>query len=192
MTAILGAGPHGRELADVAWALSRTVAFFDDDPDVASSGPICTASVHEGGWVVGAAWPEVRRKILGQAPAAGAAILVHPSATIGANTHLHEGGVVVAAGARIGPGVTIGAHSHVGVNATISRDCRIGVCVTVCPGANIAGGVVVGDDVFVGIGAVVKHELVIGDGALVGAGAVVVEDVAPGMVVAGNPARPLR
>jgi UDP-2-acetamido-3-amino-2,3-dideoxy-glucuronate N-acetyltransferase len=41
----------------------------------------------------------------------------------------------------------------------------------------------------VGSGAVVLGGITIGEGALVGAGAVVTRDVAPGEVVAGNPAR---
>jgi sugar O-acyltransferase (sialic acid O-acetyltransferase NeuD family) len=190
---VLGAGPHGRELAEVAVALGRDIVFFDDDPDVPSKGPVGLLATHRGGWVVGAAWPAVRRKILEQCSEfeGRAAILVHPAATLGCDTHL-SGGVVVAAGARLGPDVIVGAHSHVGLNATISRDCRVGGCVTVCPGAHVAGGVVIADDVFVGIGAAVKHELVIGEGVLIGAGAVVVEDVAPGTMVVGNPARPVR
>jgi sugar O-acyltransferase (sialic acid O-acetyltransferase NeuD family) len=193
MIAVLGAGPHGRELAEVAVALGYDLVFFDDDPDVPSKGPVSRFATHKGGWVVGAAWPAVRRKILEQGSGFEdrAAVLVHPAATTGHGTHLC-GGVVVAAGARLGPQVHVGEHSHVGLNATVSRDCRLGGCVTVCPGAHVAGGVIVGDDVFIGIGAVVAHELVIGEGALIGAGAVVVEDVAPGSTVVGNPARPLR
>jgi UDP-2-acetamido-3-amino-2,3-dideoxy-glucuronate N-acetyltransferase len=44
----------------------------------------------------------------------------------------------------------------------------------------------------IGSGAVILGGLTIGVEALVGAGAVVTRDVAPGTVVAGNPARPLR
>jgi sugar O-acyltransferase (sialic acid O-acetyltransferase NeuD family) len=190
MIAILGAGPHGRELAEVARALGEDFVFFDDDPDVPAVGPVLRAVSHRGGWVAGAAWPDVRRKILGQTPAFyEAATLVHPAATIGGDTHL-ESGVVVAAGARLGINIRVGSHTHIGMGATVSRDCRIGSCVTLCPSAAIAGGVTIEDDVFVGIGACVAHELVIGEGALVGAGAVVVENVAPGQTVVGNPARP--
>jgi acetyltransferase-like isoleucine patch superfamily enzyme len=48
------------------------------------------------------------------------------------------------------------------------------------------------EDASIGSGAVVLGGVTVGAGALVGAGAVVTRDVAPGTVVAGNPARPLR
>ena len=43
-----------------------------------------------------------------------------------------------------------------------------------------------------GSGAVIMGGVTVGEGAVVGAGAVVTRDVAPGEVVAGTPARPLR
>jgi maltose O-acetyltransferase len=49
--------------------------------------------------------------------------------------------------------------------------------------------VVVGKRVFIGAGAIVLPGVTIGDDAIVGAGSVVRHDVAPGTVVAGNPAR---
>lgn len=51
---------------------------------------------------------------------------------------------------------------------------------------------VIGPDTWIGHGAVVKPEVTVGAGAVVAAGAVVTRDVAPYMIVAGVPARPLR
>jgi acetyltransferase-like isoleucine patch superfamily enzyme len=51
--------------------------------------------------------------------------------------------------------------------------------------------VVIEDDAWIGLHAIVLKGVTIGAGAIVGAGAVVTSDVAPGMCVAGNPARPL-
>jgi acetyltransferase-like isoleucine patch superfamily enzyme len=61
--------------------------------------------------------------------------------------------------------------------------------VQVCPGANLAGGVICEEDVFIGTGAVVIPRITIGAGATVGAGAIVIRDVEAGTTVVGNPAR---
>jgi maltose O-acetyltransferase len=50
----------------------------------------------------------------------------------------------------------------------------------------------IGRRVFLGAGAIVLPGVTIGDDAIVGAGSVVRGDVAPGTVVAGNPARVIR
>jgi acetyltransferase-like isoleucine patch superfamily enzyme len=54
------------------------------------------------------------------------------------------------------------------------------------------GPIAVGDDVYFGLNAVVLGGVTIGTGAVIGAGAVVVEDVPPGAIVAGVPARLVR
>jgi putative colanic acid biosynthesis acetyltransferase WcaB len=48
-----------------------------------------------------------------------------------------------------------------------------------------------GDTVDVGCNVVILGRITVGSGAKIGAGSVVVHDVAPGAVVAGNPARPI-
>jgi acetyltransferase-like isoleucine patch superfamily enzyme len=69
----------------------------------------------------------------------------------------------------------------------------VGSFVNICPGAVLAGEVTVEDDVFIGANATVIHGgITIGQGAIVGAGAVVIDNVPPGAVVAGVPARKIQ
>ncbi len=49
-----------------------------------------------------------------------------------------------------------------------------------------------GPDCWIGHGAIIRPDVVIGAGAVVAAGAVVTRDVAPYVIVAGVPAKPLR
>jgi acetyltransferase-like isoleucine patch superfamily enzyme len=57
--------------------------------------------------------------------------------------------------------------------------------------AVFAAPVVIEDDVWIGIGAIILKGVRIGCGARIGAGAVITKDVAAGMTVVGNPARPV-
>jgi maltose O-acetyltransferase len=54
------------------------------------------------------------------------------------------------------------------------------------------GRVRIGNRVFLGARSMVLPGVAIGDGAIVGAGSVVTRDVLPGVIVVGNPAKPLR
>ena len=103
-------------------------------------------------------------------------------------------GAVINIGAVIGEGSMIDMGAVVGGRAEVGRNCHVGA------GAVLAGvvepasavPVVVEDDVLVGANAVVIEGVRIGKGAVVAAGAVVTEDVPPGMVVAGCPARVIK
>lgn len=201
LIAVLGAGPHGRELAEVAYCSHKHVIFLDDNTEIPDVfGPLAELGQPDlGRYVIGAAWPAVRRaideKIAEAVERKEAATLVHPTASLakrwpGVEAATMQGGSVLWAGARVGPGTRIGHHTHVKANATVAHSCEIGDFVTIAPGANVTGEVRIEDDVFIGAGAVVRNGgLVIGAGAVVGMGAVVVRDVKPGEVVMGNPAR---
>lgn len=90
----------------------------------------------------------------------------------------------------------IGRQFQCNIYAYVAHDCVIGDFVTLAPRASINGNVVVEDHVYVGTGAVIRqgtadNPLVLGRGCVIGMGAVVTKDVAPGVTVVGNPARPL-
>lgn len=103
-------------------------------------------------------------------------------------------GAVINIGAVIGEGTMIDMNAVVGGRGTIGKNCHIGA------GAVVAGvieppsakPVIVEDDVLVGANAVLLEGVHIGQGSVVAAGAIVVDDVPPGVVVAGVPARVIK
>jgi maltose O-acetyltransferase len=86
--------------------------------------------------------------------------------------------VVIGDGTQIGPAVQIYAADH-------PRDAE-----TRRTGLEFGRPVRIGKDVWIGGGAILLPGVTIGDGAVIGAGSVVTRDVAAGVTVAGNPARP--
>ena len=134
----------------------------------------------------------VRARVFEQALSMGLKplTLVHPaacrakSAEVGAGSQLLAGSVV-SVRARLGRNVIVNT------GAIVEHDSVLGDHVHVATGAKLGGEVAVGTGAHIGIGASVRQQIVIGGWAVVGAGAVVVRDVPDGMVVVGNPARPL-
>ena len=105
-------------------------------------------------------------------------------------------------GACLSPFVTltsnirIGRCFHANLYSYVEHDCVIGDFVTFAPRVMCNGNVHIGDHAYIGAGAIIRqgtpdNPLVIGAGAVIGMGAVVTKDVAPGVTVVGNPARPL-
>jgi sugar O-acyltransferase (sialic acid O-acetyltransferase NeuD family) len=91
----------------------------------------------------------------------------------------------------------VGRYVHLNFGCYVAHDCVVGDFVTFAPAVQCLGRVHVGNHAFVGAGAIIRqgtHERPrkIGAGAVIGMGAVVLNDVAPGETVVGNPARVLR
>ncbi len=82
-------------------------------------------------------------------------------------------------GTQIGPAVQIYTADHPRDRATRLAGLEFGRPVTV------------GRNVWIGGGAILLPGVTVGDDAVIGAGSVVTRDVAAGVTVAGNPARPL-
>jgi UDP-perosamine 4-acetyltransferase len=114
--------------------------------------------------------------------------VVHPSAVLAPDVRLAEGAQVMA-GAVVQPGTSIGIDAIVNTGARIDHDCRIGDHAHVAPGAVLAGGVTLDAGVMVATGACIVDGVRLGAWAIAAAGAVVLGDVAPGVIVAGVPAK---
>jgi len=168
---IVGAGGHGRAVADVAAATGWTLAGFieragpDAGPDIVGSDDDLSACVVRyaiDGAVVGVGNTALGRRVelFERLRALGLALptLVHPRAALSSS-------------ARLGAG------------------CRLADHVYLSPAAVLAGEVCVEDGAFIGAGAIVVPRVTVGKQATVAAGAVVVHDVPAGETVKGVPAR---
>ncbi len=201
--AVLGASGHGKVVADAAELAGwQDVCFFDDAwpgltmnghwPVVGGSSELLDSLGKYDGVVVGIGDNRIRRQKLQDLDAAGASVVsvIHPAAKVSPYAKLGSG-VVVFANAVINADAVVGTGAIINTGAVVEHDCRVGECVHVSPNATLAGGVLLGQLVWVGANACIKQLTSIGDEVVVGMGSVVLQNVVAGMVVAGNPARPL-
>jgi acetyltransferase-like isoleucine patch superfamily enzyme len=77
----------------------------------------------------------------------------------------------------------------VNTSSSIDHHSLVGSFAHVCPGAVLAGGVVVGDRCFVGAGAVISNQVTITSDVTLGAGCVVIESIEDSGTYVGVPAR---
>lgn len=199
---IIGAGGHGRVVADAALATGKwsSLAFLDDRaaqlgsmlgrPVVGDLGQLAAQRTDFDHAVVALGDGARRRQFFAECRRIGyqLPVLVHPSAVVSSFATVADGCVVLAQ-AVVGASAVLGAACIINNAATVDHDCELGEGVHLCPGAHVAGGVRIGAGSWIGIGAAVREGLRIGHGVTVGAGAVVVSDVPDGVTVVGNPAR---
>lgn len=200
---IIGAGGHGKVVADAALACARwkRVAFLDDRAAELHSvlglpvlGGIADLEKHANEFaeaVVAIGDAAHRMELLAVCARLGyrLPVVAHPAATVSQFATLGVGCVVFAQ-AAINAGVQMGAGCIVNTGATVDHDCSLDDGVHVCPGVHIAGSVRVGRGAWIGIGATVREGVVIGSEVTVGAGAVVIGNVKDNATVCGIPARP--
>lgn len=103
-------------------------------------------------------------------------------------------GAILNIGAVIGEKTMIDMNVVVGGRAIVGNNCHIGAG-TVLAGViepPSAQPVVIEDDVMTGANVVILEGVKVGKGAVIAAGSVVINDVEPGMVMVGVPAKPIK
>jgi sugar O-acyltransferase (sialic acid O-acetyltransferase NeuD family) len=85
----------------------------------------------------------------------------------------------------------IGSFAHVHTSAIVGHDCTVGEYTFIGPGCILGGYSRIGRRCRLGMGVLVLPNINIGEDVTLGAGSVVTQDVKNGIVLAGNPARPV-
>lgn len=196
---IIGAGGHGKVLADAAEKTKnyKAIAFLDDKAQGSRLGyPIIGASsdakkyLSDSEFIVAVGAADARERIMKELMALGAALatIVHPAAVIGKDVSIGAGSAVLA-GAVVNPSAKIGAGCIINTRASVDHDCEIGEFSHISPGATLSGEVKLGARSWVGAGATVINCISICEGCTVGAGAVVIRDITYAGTYVGVPAR---
>ena len=198
---IIGAGGHGKVVADAILSAGMPLlGFLDDNPDTIGQqilgypvlGNIAQwLEFDADGLVIAVGNNRIRRMIQQKLEASAHPnwiTVIHPKAIVAASLKVGVGTVVMA-GAIVNPDTVIGQHTIINTGATVDHDCVIGDYVHIAPGVHLAGGVTVGNNTLIGIGSAVIPSCQVGEDTTVGAGSVVIKDIPSSVVAKGVPAR---
>lgn len=198
---IIGAGGHGRVIADAVRLSGDTVlGFLDDDskkmPEVCGIPVLgCVADYikYPDAWfIAGTGKTSVRRKLAALLDGVKWYTAIHPSAVISdMETEIGEGTVVLA-NAVINACAKIGRHAIINTAAAVDHEARIGDFCHVAVGAKLAGAVTLGEGTWIGIGACVINNIDICSDCMIGAGAVVVRNIEEPGTYVGVPTRKIK
>ena len=199
---ILGAGGHGKVVADAALARGAWARVVATDRDPAKCRgellpgvillPLDAAlALPDADFHVAIGSAEARERETGLLAGRAPASVLHPAATLSPHAAI-EAGCFVAAQAVVAPSALLGRGVIVNHGAVVDHDVQVGAFSHVGPRAVLGGGVHVGRAVLVGAGANVLPGLRVCDGVTLGAGAVVRAAIAEPGTYAGVPARRVR
>lgn len=191
---IIGAGGHGKVIADIAKKNGyEDIVFLDDNDDVKMCGsyPVVGKSseaLHmNDDMVVAIGSADIRRKVQESLKGKNIVTLVHPNAVI-ADDAVIGSGTVVMAGAVVNSGTVIGKGCIINTCASVDHDCIIEDYVHVSVGSHVCGTVKVGKNTWIGAGAVIINNVSVCGDCMIGAGAVVIGDLAELGTYVGVPA----
>lgn len=200
---IIGAGGHGKVVADIALKMKRwkEVSFLDNKSNiepfmnchVIDKSSEAIRYIKDYDIIVAVGNNAVREKILTSLENEGASIpvLIHPRAVIGEQVEIGNGTVVMA-GVVINCSTRIGRGCIINTSSSIDHDNKVEDYVHISPGVHLAGTVEIGKKSWIGIGATISNNINVAENCVVGAGAVVVANIVEGGTYIGVPIRKLR
>jgi sugar O-acyltransferase (sialic acid O-acetyltransferase NeuD family) len=198
---IIGAGGHGRVVADAALAASTDLfAFVDSNPNAETLKGIpvynsLTAAIADNEYedphfIVAIGDNEARTRKYSHALAAGLqpTSVIHPAATVSESAYIAPGSFV-AAQAVVNSDASVGENAIVNTAAIVEHDCVVGSHTFIAPAAVLCGSVRVGAHSFISANATLIPNVRLGERVLVAAGAVVTKNFPDEVRLMGIPAR---
>lgn len=193
---IVGAGGHGKVIADNALKNGYTDICFVDDksigdcmgfPIVGRCADLNKLNNGETDFIIGIGNSAIRKKIAEEYDI-NWVTLIHPSAQIAVNVSIGRGTVVMA-GAVVNVCATVGEQCIINTCAVVEHDNVIEDYVHISPNVALGGTVFVGKSTHIGIGASVCNNINICGDCMIGAGAVVSKNIVESGTYIGVPAR---
>lgn len=197
--AIIGAGGHGVVVAEIAKLNGyKKIFFYDDNPSMLGTNILewkvagNTNNIPKNSEVIIAIGDnKIRYNITNRALDRNwlIPVLIHPRAVISENVNIGAGTVIMA-NSVINARTTIGKGCVINTSSSVDHDCILEDFVHIAPGANIAGGIKIGEGTLVGIGSCLIPNITIGSWNVIGAGSTVIKNIQDNQIVYGNPAKP--
>lgn len=193
---IIGAGGHGKVIADAALKNGYTnICYIDDHatgdvmgfPIIGTTADIECLNDGSMDFIIGIGNNAVRKELAEKYQVNWVSI-VHPSAQIAFNAEIGKGTVVMA-NAVVNVCATVGEHCIINTGAIIEHDNVIENYAHISPNVALGGTVRIGSLTHVGIGATVKNNTEICSDCTIGAGAVVVKNIKEPGTYVGVPIR---
>ena len=204
---IIGAGGHGREVADILRDQARAdselepVGFADENRDLHGRQFDGLPVLGDWSWFEGTdrtdlavicavGSPHICRRLVERAHRIGLSFVsaISPLACISSFARLGEG-VTVFPNVIVNTGAFIDSYSILNVGVVVSHDSIVGPYSIINPGVRLAGNVTIGAGCYIGMGANVIQGRTVGGSSVVGAGAVVTRDLPTGVTAVGVPAK---
>lgn len=195
---IIGAGGHGRVIADIITLSGDVVLGFLDDkdpsefPNITILGKLTDIERFKQGasFIVGIGNNHLRKQIM-ESLDVDWYTAIHPTAVITSDVVIGEGTAIMA-NTVINTGSKLGRGVIVNTAATVDHDNVLEDYVHVSPGVQLGGTVHIGAETWIGIGAVVINNVDICGECVVGAGAVVIQNIGVCGIYTGIPAKMMK
>lgn len=196
---ILGAGGHGKVVADAAQSMQQwsDICFLNDTTVSDYPYKIIGDFASLVNWrsdfsqiVVALGDNKKRARLVQQCKQFDFTLvtIIHSTAYI-SNSAVIGCGSVVFAQAVINAGAIVEEGCIINSAAVVEHDCVIKDYTHVSPNAALAGGVIVGEYSWIGIGSNIIEKTIVGRNVIIGAGSVVINNIPDNCVAVGVPAK---